>query len=62
MLKAHSAMSVMVALTYTDLLAILSRQWNEFPLTRGALQRINIRAGLPLTPVAEHFCDLLRRY
>jgi len=75
MLQAHSAMSVMVALTYSDLLAILPVQWNEFPLTRGALQMINIRErlpapsivcirrpDLPLTPAAECFCDLLRRY
>lgn len=75
MLQAHSAMSVMVALAYSDLLAILPVQWNEFPLTRGALQMINIRErlpapsivcirrpDLPLTPAAECFCDLLRRY
>jgi LysR family transcriptional regulator, regulator of abg operon len=75
MLQAHSAMSVMVALAYSDLLAILPVQWNEFPLTRGALQMINIRErlpapsivcirrpDLPLTPAAEYFCDLLRRY
>jgi len=74
MLQAHSAMSVMVALTYSDLLAILPRQWNEFPLTRNALQVINVaeklpapsivcirRLDLPLTPAAEHFSDLLRR-
>lgn len=75
MLQAHSAMSVMVALAYSDLLAILPVQWHEFPLTRGALQVINIRErlpapsivcirrpDLPLTPAAEFFCDLLRRY
>jgi LysR family transcriptional regulator, regulator of abg operon len=75
MLQAHSAMSVMVALAYSDLLAILPVQWNEFPLTRGALHVINIRErlpapsivcirrpDLPLTPAAEFFCDLLRRY
>lgn len=68
-------MSVMVALAYSDLLAILPMQWNEFPLTRGALQVINMRErlpapsivcirrpDLPLTPAAELFCDLLRRY
>jgi DNA-binding transcriptional LysR family regulator len=75
MLQAHSAMSVMVALAYSDLLAILPVQWNECPLTRGALQVINIRErlpapaivcirrpDLPLTPAAEFFCDSLRRY
>jgi LysR family transcriptional regulator of abg operon len=75
MLQAHSAMSVMVALACSDLLAILPVQWHEFPMTRGTLQVINIqerlpapsivlirRPDLPLTPAAEHFCDLLRRY
>jgi LysR family transcriptional regulator, regulator of abg operon len=75
MLQAHSAMSVMVALAYSDLLAILPVQWNEFPLTHGALQVIPIRErlpapsivcirrpDLPLTPAAEFFCDLLRRH
>lgn len=75
MLQAHSAMSIMVALAYSDLLAILPVQWNEFPLTRNTLQVINVRErlpapsvvcirrpDLPLTPAAEFFCDLLRRY
>lgn len=75
MLQAHSAMSVMVALARTDLLAMLPAQWNEFPLTEGALQVIKLRerlpapsivlvrrADLPLTPSAEYFCDMLRRY
>lgn len=75
MLQAHSAMSIMVALTSSDLLAILPKQWNEFALTRKVLQVINIRerlpapsivcvrrTDLPLTPAAEFFCDMLRRY
>jgi hypothetical protein len=53
----------------------LPAQWNEFPLTRDVLQIINIkeklpapdivmirRPDLPLTPPAEHFCDLMKRY
>ena len=75
MLQAQSTMSVMVALAYSDLLAILPVQWNEFPLTRGHLQVIPIqeslpapdvvcirRADLPMTPAAEHLYDLLRRH
>jgi DNA-binding transcriptional LysR family regulator len=75
MLQAQSTMSVMAALAYTDLLAILPVQWNEFPLTRNALEVIHIqeklvapdivcirRADLPLTPAAEYFSDLLRRH
>ncbi|TFZ01265.1 LysR substrate-binding domain-containing protein [Ramlibacter rhizophilus] len=74
-LQAHSAMTVLVALASTDLLAMLPKQWNEFPLTQGALQVIPVReklaapsivfvrrGDLPLTPAAEYFCDMLRRY
>ena len=73
-LRASSAMSIMVALAYTDLLAMLPVQWADFPLTHDALQLVKIRerlpapsivlvtkAGLPQTPAAEHFCDVLLR-
>ncbi|MEO7760967.1 MAG: LysR substrate-binding domain-containing protein [Casimicrobiaceae bacterium] len=72
--QAHSALTFIVALAYSDLLAMLPMQWTEFPLTRDALQRIDVkevlpappiclvkRSGLPLTPAAEYFCDMIRR-
>ncbi|MDB5930478.1 MAG: LysR family transcriptional regulator [Polaromonas sp.] len=75
MLQAQSALTVIVALSNCDLLAILPVQWNEFALTRDVLQVIDIqeklpapdivlirRPDLPLTPAADHFCDLLKRY
>ncbi len=75
LLRARSAMTIMVALAHSDLLAMLPVQWGEFPLTRDALQTIRIREllpapaivlvqrpGLPLTPAAEFFCDVLRRF
>lgn len=74
MLKVRSAMSLMVALTHTDLLALLPVQWGEFALTREVLQVIPVtevlaapeivmirRPDLPLTPAAEFFSDLLQR-
>lgn len=74
-LRARSAMSIMVALAHSDLLAMLPIQWGEFPMTRDALQIIPIqeslpapdivlmrRPDLPQTPAAEFFCDLLMRY
>ncbi len=74
-LQAHSAMSVLVALANTDLLAMLPRQWADFAMAQPALQVIPVkerltapdivfvrRADLPLTPAAEHLSDLLRRY
>jgi len=73
-LQAHSALTLIVSLIYSDLLTMLPLQWTEFPLTRDALQTVNVverlmappiciiqRVGLPLTPAAEHFCDLMRR-
>lgn len=73
-LAARSALSLMVALAYSDLLAMLPRQWESFPLTADALQVIRVReslpapeivliqrSGAPLTPAAEFFCDVLLR-
>ncbi len=75
LLRARSAMSIMVSLAHTDLLAMLPVQWEEFPMTRETLQTIRIREvlpapaivairrpDLPLTPAAEHFCDLMKRH
>jgi len=66
---------MMVGLAYSDLLALLPVQWGEFPLTRDTLALIPIkerlaappivliqRPDLPLTPAAEYFCDVMRRY
>jgi DNA-binding transcriptional LysR family regulator len=74
-LQASSAMSIMVSLAHSDLLAMLPVQWEEFPLTRDALQVIRVREPLPapaivliqrpdfpLTPAAEHLSDVMRRY
>jgi DNA-binding transcriptional LysR family regulator len=72
--KGDSALSLVTLIAYTDLLAAVPRQWIDFPPIRTLLQRIDIaetigappvtlirRADMPLTPAAEHFCDLLRR-
>ena len=72
--QGHSALTLLVAVAYSDLLTMLPRQWMDFPLTRDALQRIDVieplpappicivrRAGLPLTPAGEFFCDMMRR-
>ena len=73
-MQAHSSLTFIVSITNTDLLMMLPVQWTAFPLTRDALQQIFVaeplpappicvvrRAGLPLTPAAEYFCDVLRR-
>jgi len=74
MYQARSALSLMVGIASTDLLALVPIQWEEFSLTRGVLQVLPLqhriqappialvrRPDLPLTPAAEHFCDLMKR-
>ena len=71
---AGGALSLMTLLSSTDLLAIVPRQWAEFPPLGSSLQKIPVReriaaspiclirrAALPLTPAGEFFWDLLRR-
>lgn len=72
--QARSAMSVIVALAQTDLLAMLPVQWIHNPITKDLLQHFTLeekipapsivlvrRIDLPLTPPAEFFCDVLLR-
>lgn len=73
-MQARSALTCIVSVAYSDLPTLLPVQWKEFSVTRDALQKIDMidplpapptcivrRAGLPLTPAAEYFCDMLRR-
>lgn len=73
-LRAESALTFLIAMVYSDLLMMLPVQWLEFPLWRDAIEAIPVREvlpappicivqrqGLPLTPAAEHFCDLIHR-
>ena len=73
-LQGHSTLTYLSAIVYSDLLMMLPRQWTESPLLRDAVQLINVaealpappvclvrRNGLPLTPAAEYFCDMIRR-
>jgi LysR family transcriptional regulator, regulator of abg operon len=73
-LQARTALSLIASLTSTDLLAMVPMQWEDFAATQGTLQPIHVREhlpapdmvlvtrhGLPLTPAAEHLCDLLLR-
>ena len=74
-MQAHSALTLITALLYSDLLTMLPVQWADFEIVKNAVQAIPVieqplaappiaiiqRASLPLTPAAEHFCDLMRR-
>lgn len=64
----------MVFVLQSDMLALVPRQWVDFAAMRGLVQRAPVkefvgappigflrRADLPLTPAAEHFCNLARR-
>jgi len=68
------ALGLVTLLAHSDMLAIVPRQWTEFPPTKGTLRVLALketiaappialirRAALPLTPAAEYLCDLLRR-
>jgi LysR family transcriptional regulator, regulator of abg operon len=73
-IQGHSALTFFFVVAHTDLLAMLPVQWAQTPLFRGFLQTIDVvdplaaapiclvhRAGLPLTPAAQYFCDMVRR-
>lgn len=72
--QAHSTLTFLVSLVYSDLLMMLPIQWTKSPLMRDAVEPLRVsemlpappiclvrRSGLPLTPAAEYFCDMMRR-
>lgn len=71
---ARSGLTMIAVAASTDLLALVPRQWLDFAGRTGLLEHIAIReqlrapalriihrARLPLTPIAQHLCDLFRR-
>lgn len=73
-MRGQSALTLMTALAYSDLLALMPVQWLEFDLTRHLLQAIEVaeplpapslvairRRALPLTPAAQFLIDLFAR-
>jgi LysR family transcriptional regulator of abg operon len=73
-LQSQSAVTLIVALANSDLLAMVPVQWTKFDAVSHSLAPIPVkevvsapsivtvrRAGLPLTPAAEFLLDLLRR-
>lgn len=72
--QSQSALTLMVTLAHTDLLAMVPRQWLDFAPMAGTLQAIALRealpapsivlirrARLPLTPAATYLVDMLCR-
>ncbi len=73
-MQAHSSLTYVIALANSDLLMMLPVQWTSFLPMRDMVQAIEVREvlaapaiclvkrnGLPLTPAAEFFCDVMRR-
>ncbi len=73
-IKVQTALSIVVVAAYSDCLAMLPQQWDQFIKASGLLHRFAVteelaapaiciarRARLPLTPSAEYLCDLFRR-
>lgn len=73
-MRAQSSLTFLVSMAYSDLLMMVPVQWVRFPLWKDVLQEIRVkealpappihivrRAGMPLTPAAEYFCDMVRR-
>ena len=73
-LRSQSALTLIVSLAYSDLLAMVPKQWIEFAPTANALATIPVRevlpaapmvlikrASVPLTPAATYFADLMQR-
>ena len=72
--RAHTATTMIMVASSTDLLAMVPQQWLGFARATGRLEYIPLRehlpappicivkrSSLPLTPVAEHLADLFRR-
>jgi LysR family transcriptional regulator, regulator of abg operon len=73
-IQADAMLSILTLVTTTDALVFLPRQWADSPLFRHVVEAIPVkeplaapdivrvvRAGAPLTPLAERWSDLLRR-
>jgi LysR family transcriptional regulator, regulator of abg operon len=73
-MHTRSALATLVAVLNSDLLSILPQQWLEFGPTAQGLATFDVigpmaaapicivrRSDLPLTPMAEHLSDLIRR-
>ncbi|MDB5847389.1 MAG: lysR [Rhodoferax sp.] len=72
--RAHAGLTYIMMLANSDLLMMLPEKWAQFPLWGHLFQAIRVkevlatrpicivqRTGLPLTPAAEYFCDMVRR-
>lgn len=73
-IRTQTALSLLIAVAYSDVLALTPAQWTSFPLFAGVVVSLPIaeplppakivvvrRSGLTLTPAAEYLLDLIRK-
>ena len=74
LVHARSVLITLLSVASTDLLTILPQQWLDFPFITGLYDAITLdepltaapicivrRQEMPLTPLAESLCDMVRR-
>lgn len=71
--NSRSALITMLAIADSDLLTVVPRQWLDLPLLAGVIEPLALtplaaapiaivrRQDMPLTPIAEYLCDMMRR-
>ena len=71
--NARSALITMLTIVDSDLLTVVPRQWTDLPLLAGVVEPLALpplsaapiaivrRPDMPLTPIAEYLCDMMRR-
>jgi DNA-binding transcriptional LysR family regulator len=73
-MHTHSALQTLLAVASSDMLSAVPRQWLESPVLGNHVRAlphvgpisgppvcIVSQTGVPLTPMAEYFCDMMRR-
>lgn len=72
-LQSRSALITMLTLANTDLLTVVPQQWIDSPITSALIEAFDLppfraapmcivrRPDMPLTPMAEYLCDMMRR-
>lgn len=73
-LRSQSALTLIVSVAYSDILAMVPKQWMEFAPTANVLTTIRVseklpappivlvkRCSVPLTPAATYFSELMQR-
>lgn len=72
-LQSRSALITILSIANSDLLTVVPQQWLDSPITASLIKALDLppfraapvcivrRADMPLTPMAEYLCDMMRR-